>query len=321
MGILDFGKVGKNANNNNSSNYAKLNDSAYESISDMQESDDVKPVFSDKLFHYDQSSSDEGFEGSPAILRTPTKSTKLTSKWRSPSKSQHSTQPYLIEASPIRIQRTSRNKKYEAEQKLEKEQTDDKEEEVKVDFIAELAKRNMSHLVGQIFGHCGKRELQMSSEANSQWRHHIITTPRLDTRRRAYLTEKRARRRNPNFNRQKVSPNWRHTSKLRSAQNHQNRVIDQTSPLTRSRLAEDHVFVKPRIQHLKVVKRNLGLGEEMIYCPQCEYPATKTTEKNKGKCTMTKCNAVFCCKCKSNWHGSRPCETNKKNLKKKLAKL
>jgi len=139
--ILDFGEVGKNANNNNSSNYAKLNDSAYESISDMQESDDVKPVFSDKLFHYDQSSSDEGFEGSPAILRTPTKSTKLTSKWRSPSKSQHSTQPYLIEASPIRIQRTSRNKKYEAEQKLEKEQTDDKEEEeVKVDFIAELTR-------------------------------------------------------------------------------------------------------------------------------------------------------------------------------------
>merc|ERR1711892_615539 len=179
MGILDFGEVGKNANNNNSSNYAKLNDSAYESISDMQESDDVKPVFSDKLFHYDQSSSDEGFEGSPAILRTPTKSTKLTSKWRSPSKSQHSTQPYLIEASPIRIQRTSRNKKYEAEQKLEKEQTDDKEEEVKVDFIAELTKRNMSHLVGQIFGHCGKRELQMSSEANgvttSSQRH--VSTP------------------------------------------------------------------------------------------------------------------------------------------------
>ena len=70
----------------------------------QKNSDDVKPVFSDKLFHYDQSSSDEGFEGSPAILRTPTKSTKLTSKWRSPSKSQHSTQPYLIEASPIRIQ-------------------------------------------------------------------------------------------------------------------------------------------------------------------------------------------------------------------------
>ena len=56
----------------------------------------------------------------------------------------------------------------------------------------------------------------------------------------------------------------------------------QTSPVTRSRLtSDDGLFVRPRIQHLKVVKRNLGLGEEMIYCPKCEYPATKMTD-NKG---------------------------------------
>ena len=114
------------------------------------------PVFSDKLFNYEHTSSesaDEGFEGSPAVLRTPPP--KYTSKWRSPAKPHaSSSSPYLIEASPIRIQRTK-------QRQTKKDEKVEIEEEVKIDFIGELAKRNMGLVIDQIFGHCGSRELQM----------------------------------------------------------------------------------------------------------------------------------------------------------------
>ena len=64
----------------------------------FSQNDEIKPVFSDALFHY--SSSDEGFEGSPASFRTPPstpiRKPKLTSKWKSPAKAS-SCAPYLIE--------------------------------------------------------------------------------------------------------------------------------------------------------------------------------------------------------------------------------
>lgn len=315
--IIDFSLLPtKNTNNNNCSEAVndgqKLDDSAYESISDMQESpnnDEVKPVFSDKLFCY---SSDEGFEGSPANLpSTPTR--KIRYCWKSPTKPSSSVAPYLIEASPIRIQR----KKKESQSSPKTQNID-----TRCDFISQLAARNMDIIIQQIFGHCGNRELQKASEVNRQWRSYLTREP-FNSRRATYRAEKSKRDRNPNFNRARVSPNWR-AQKLRSSQNHQNRVMPQTSPVTRSRLtSDDGLFVRPRIQHLKVVKRNLGLGEEMIYCPKCEYPATKMTD-NKGRCTMSKCQAIFCCLCKANWHGSRSCDDHRPRTtrtRKKLAKL
>ena len=58
-----------------------------------------------------------------------------------------------------------------------------------------------------------------------------------------------------------------------------NRAIaaaNQISPISRPQTPSS------RVQHLKNVKRNLGLDEEMIYCPVCVYPATKHAN-NKGK--------------------------------------
>ena len=109
--------------------------------------EEVKPVFSDKLFCY---SSDEGFEGSPANLpSTPTR--KIRYCWKSPTKPSSSVAPYLIEASPIRIQR----KKKESQSSPKTQNID-----TRCDFISQLAARNMDIIIQQIFGHCGNRELQ-----------------------------------------------------------------------------------------------------------------------------------------------------------------
>ena len=109
--------------------------------------EEVKPVFSDKLFCY---SSDEGFEGSPAALpSTPTR--KVRYCWKSPTKPSSSVAPYLIEASPIRIQR----KKKESQSSPRAQKID-----TRCDFISQLAVRNMDIIIQQIFGHCGNRELQ-----------------------------------------------------------------------------------------------------------------------------------------------------------------
>ena len=57
-----------------------------------------------------------------------------------------------------------------------------------------------------------------------------------------------------------------------------NRAIaaaNQISPILRPHTPSS------RVQHLKNVKRNLGLDEQMIYCPVCVYPATKHAN-NKG---------------------------------------
>ena len=187
--------------------------------------DEVKPVFSDKLFCY---SSDEGFEGSPANLpSTPTR--KIRYCWKSPTKPSSSVAPYLIEASPIRIQR--KKKESQSSPKTQKADT-------RCDFISQLAARNMDIIIQQIFGHCGNRELQkvkgqnvlcssffQASEVNRQWRSYLTREP-FNSRRATYRTEKSKRDRNPNFNRARVSPNWR-AQKLRSSQNHQNRVMPQ----------------------------------------------------------------------------------------------
>ena len=141
-----------------------------------------------------------------------------------------------------------------------------------------LHERQMKHIITAIFGHCGARELQKSSEVSSLWRSYLEEEP-FNSTRRSYREERLKRIRNPNFNRHKVSPNWRSTRKLRSASNHMNRAIaaaNQISPISRPQTPSS------RVQHLKNVKRNLGLDQEMIYCPVCVYPATKHAN-NKGK--------------------------------------
>ena len=59
-----------------------------------------------------------------------------------------------------------------------------------------------------------------------------------------------------------------------------NNQIFQTSPITKSRLQKDDFkFVTPAPP--RIVKRNLGLNDDTIPCPQCHYPATKSSD-NKG---------------------------------------
>lgn len=280
----------------------------------------VQPVFGD-YFQNLSFSSDEGFgssntssnAGSPQSAQK--RKIRVSQKWKSPIKTR--IDPYFLESSPLSLLK----KKTESSPKNERPNVLNRPE--KIDFIEMLHERQMKHIITAIFGHCGARELQKSSEVSSLWRSYLENEP-FESTRRSYREERMKRIRNPNFNRHKVSPNWRNTRKLRSASNHMNRAIaaaNQISPISRPQTTSS------RVQHLKNVKRNLGLDEEMIYCPVCVYPATKHAN-NKGMCTMRKCLASFCCLCKLEWHEGPCCgfrtpspPSSKANIRRKLKKL
>ncbi|XP_013786215.1 F-box only protein 5-like [Limulus polyphemus] len=176
-----------------------------------------------------------------------------------------------------------------------------------VDFIHDLAKRNIHCVISHIFRFLSARELCSVACVSHAWNDACLKDPAANTRRNNWLQhfkEKLARKGKENVKGKSpislVEPYVR-KGPLSSIQN-----TAAFSPASNSVevKSEDYFTLFQR------EAKKLNLGERLAKCPKCRSPSRVNIHQNRAFCTRPLCAFDFCPLCRFAFHDSNPCPTS-----------
>lgn len=176
-----------------------------------------------------------------------------------------------------------------------------------LDILSELNLMNCTGVLSLILSHLSDEDLRKVSYVTKEWREIVIDDNVANTRRIAYIKERRRIVTGPEkenrFN-SKFATQRNHKPVLLNVVNSETGVPEQ--PLT-------FLQTVGRFDSFILESENLSNEERLTKCPKCLY-ASKAQPGCKFVCTRNLCMYIFCKKCMGPYLDSHTCSVPKLNI-------
>ncbi|XP_076349798.1 F-box only protein 43-like [Tachypleus tridentatus] len=176
-----------------------------------------------------------------------------------------------------------------------------------VDFIQDLAKRNIYCVISHIFRFLSARELCSVACVSHAWNDACLKDPAANARRNNWLQhfkEKLVRKGKENIKCKSLTSFLESYVRKGPLTSIQNTASFSTSSNSLEVRQEDCFTLFQR------EAKKLNSGERLAKCPKCCSPSRVNIHQNRAFCTRPLCAFDFCSLCRFAFHASNPCPTS-----------